>query len=147
MSYFIYNWIIHKRNILQQYMYLVSFSIWQYSTWWFKDMLYMLPSLVFIVFENSWNSCGDVHFCLACMKIAEGVKPLIHFFKMFESTWPFCLKFTFPTPYIFLYVLSKYNGIFKVLQWNTMLWSIPYSKNRNVTPRNSVFIGHASRPP
>jgi hypothetical protein len=28
-----------------------------------------------------------------------------------------------------------------------MLWDIPYSKNSNVILGNSVFIGHASRPP
>jgi hypothetical protein len=27
------------------------------------------------------------------------------------------------------------------------LWDIPYSKNSNVIPGNSVFIGHASRTP
>jgi hypothetical protein len=34
-----------------------------------------------------------------------------------------------------------------VLQQNAMLWDIPCSKNRNVIPEISVFIGHASRPP
>jgi hypothetical protein len=30
---------------------------------------------------------------------------------------------------------------------NAMLWDIPYTKNSNVIPRNSVFIKHALRPP
>ena len=34
----------------------------------------------------------------------------------------------------------------KVLQRNAMLWDIPYSKNINVIPGISVFIGHTSRP-
>ena len=34
-----------------------------------------------------------------------------------------------------------------VLQRNAMLWDIPCSKNSNVIPGISVFIGHASRHP
>ena len=32
----------------------------------------------------------------------------------------------------FLFVLSKYHGMFEILQWNAMLWDISYSINSNV---------------
>ena len=52
----------------------------------------------------------------------------------FEPTWPFYLTFNLSKtihflkrPW-FLYVLSKYQVMFKVLQWNAMLWKIPTLK-------------------
>jgi hypothetical protein len=62
---------------------------------------------------------------------------------------PFYLKFN---PYIFWNVhdsstLSKYQGMFKILQWNAMLRKAPTLKIARSSPRNSLFIGHASNPP
>ena len=37
--------------------------------------------------------------------------------------------------------------MFKIMQWNAMLWDIPYSASCNVIPINVVLIGHASRLP
>ncbi len=71
----------------------------------------------------------------------------------FEPTWPFYLKFNLSkTIYFlkrtwFLYVLSKYQGMFKGLQWNAMLRKTPTLKIARSSPRNSVCIGHASNPP
>jgi hypothetical protein len=71
----------------------------------------------------------------------------------FEPTWPFYLKFNLSKtihflqrPW-FLYVLSKYQAMFKVLQWNARLWKIPTLKIAPSSPKNSLFIGHASNPP
>ena len=44
-------------------------------------------------------------------------------------------------------VLSKYQGIFKILQWNASLRKTPTLKIAQSSPKNSVFIGHASNPP
>ena len=90
----------------------------------------------------------------------DGVKPLINFFKVFllnlcffEPTWSFYLKLNLSkTIYFlkrtwFLYVLSKYQGMFKILQWNAILQKTPTLKITWSSPRNSVFIGHASNPP
>ena len=71
----------------------------------------------------------------------------------FEPTWPFYFKFNLSKtihflkrPW-FLYVLSKYQAMFKVLQWNARLWKIPTLKIALSSPRNSLFIGDASNPP
>jgi hypothetical protein len=72
---------------------------------------------------------------------------------LFEPTWSFYLKFNLSkTIYFlkrtwFLYVLSKYQGMFKILQWNAMLRKAPALKIARSYPRNSLFIGHASNPP
>ena len=56
----------------------------------------------------------------------------------FEPTWPFYLKFNLSkTIYClkrtwFLYILWKYQGMFKVLQWNTRLW-------KTSSPGNSIL--------
>ena len=58
----------------------------------------------------------------------------------FEPAWLFHLKFNLSkTIYFlkhtwFLYVLWKYQGMFKVLQWNARLWKTPTLKNRSVIP-------------
>jgi hypothetical protein len=44
-------------------------------------------------------------------------------------------------------VLSKYQAMFKVLQWNARLWKISTLKIALSSPRNSLFISHASNPP
>ena len=75
--------------------------------------------------------CWVLHFILFCFFCVRcynynGFAPII-FFKYFSII-------------LCLYLLLK------ILQWNAMLWDIPYSKNSNVITRNSVLIGHASRP-
>ena len=71
----------------------------------------------------------------------------------FEPTWPFYLKFNLSkTIYFlkrtwFLYVLSKYQGMLKILQWNARLRKTPTLKIARSSPKNSLFIGHASNPP
>ena len=57
----------------------------------------------------------------------------------FEPTWLFYLKFNLSkTTYFlkrtwFLYILSKYHGMFKFLQWNARLWK------KNTYCKNSCF--------
>jgi hypothetical protein len=74
------------------------------------------------------------------------------FSTKFVLTWLFCLKFNlsktihFLTRTWFLYVLTKYQAMFKVLQWNASLWKIPTLKIAPLSPRNSIFIVHASNP-
>ena len=71
----------------------------------------------------------------------------------FEPAWLFYLKFNlfkiihFLKRTEFLYVLWKYQEIFKVLQWNARLWKTPTLKIAPSSPGNSLFIGHASNPP
>ena len=71
----------------------------------------------------------------------------------FEPTWLFYLKFNLSKTIYFMkrtwffYVLSKYHGMFKILQWNARLWKTPTLKIALSSLRNSVFICHASFPP
>ena len=46
-----------------------------------------------------------------------------------------------------LYILWKYQGMFKVLQWNAKLWKTPTLKLARTSLGNSIFIGHVSNPP
>jgi hypothetical protein len=61
-------------------------------------------------------------------------------------SWPFYLKLNLSkTIYFlkhtwFLYVLSKYQGMFKILQWNAMLRKAPTLKIARSSPRNSLFM-------
>ena len=74
-------------------------------------------------------------------------------FCLFKPTSPFYLKFNISkTIYFlkrtwFLYVLSKYQDMFKISQWNTKLRKTHTLKIARSPPRNLVFIGHASIPP
>ena len=71
----------------------------------------------------------------------------------FEPAWLFHLKFKLSKAIYFLrrtwflYILWKYQGMFKVLQWNARLWKTPTLKIARSSPGNSIFIGHASNPP
>ena len=63
----------------------------------------------------------------------------------FEPTWPFYLRFNLSKtihflkrPW-FLYVLSKYQAMYKVLQWNARLWKITSIINL-IIPFHSVFV-------
>ena len=58
-----------------------------------------------------------------------------------STDWPFPLSLTFPRPYIFWNVhdsstfCQKYQGMFKILQWNAMLRKTPTLKNSSVIPK------------
>ena len=69
----------------------------------------------------------------------------------FEPTWPFYLKHNLPKNIYFLkrtwflYVLSKYQGMFKILQWNAVLRKTPTLEIARSSLRNSIFIGNERR--
>jgi hypothetical protein len=41
------------------------------------------------------------------------------------------------------YILSKYQAMLKILQWNARQWKTPTLRIARSSTRNSVFIGHA----
>jgi hypothetical protein len=94
-----------------------------------------------------WISWGwPSYFCYhcACFKIFTFLSYHL-IFKLFSENEKSSLFWKSPT--WFLYVLSKYQGMFKILKWNAMLRKTPNLKIARSSPRNSVFIGHTSNPP
>jgi hypothetical protein len=89
-------------------------------------------SLCCIVTNTEWNGIIKLTFEVKCIRIilSPNLIDLAHFLK---RPW-------------FLYVLSKYQAMFKVLQWNARLWKIPTPRKALSSPRNSLFIVHASNP-
>jgi hypothetical protein len=83
-------------------------------------------------------------------------QPTLHFLLNLcfcEPTWLFYLKLNLSkTIYFlkriwFLYVLSKYHGMFEILQWNVRLWKHLLYNSLSHPPTNSGYVGHASNPP
>jgi hypothetical protein len=72
------------------------------------------------------------------------------FILVYMCTWLFYLKFNlskiiyFLKCTRFLYVLSKYHGMFKLLQWNARLWKTPTLKIAPSSPGNSLITTHTS---
>jgi hypothetical protein len=128
---------------------IVRFLLYIYTKWW-----YFLVDLTRSISNQSLIQHWIRRKYL--MLLILGVKPIINFLLnlcFFEPSWLFYLKFnlsktiSFLKRTWFLYVLWKYQGMFKVLQWNARLWKTPTLKITRSSPGNSIFIGHASNPP